>query len=176
MKFLFLTIVVVVELVFLSGRSVANADCPSEPIKCLNLGVYNKSSCSCGCFPGYSGLACQYMDCTRQSAQCGTLYTPEMCHLNTIYEYCPKMCENTICTCGFDTCLNNGTFNSQTCSCTCLPGFYGSTCESTSPTVSLVCPSYFTRTCQNGASFNRTRCKCDCNKTGILVFKQKKHI
>lgn len=176
-----LLVIVFVELVYLKSYAAAaeaeaevdeeTGGCPTPHPTCDNLGVYNTSSCSCSCFPGYSGASCQYVDCTLQSSQCGKLYTKDMCHFRTVYEYCPQMCDNPICTCGFETCLNNGTFNATTCSCTCPVGFYGSTCESTSPTVSLVCPTYVQRTCQNGARFNRTLCKCDCNFNFIKISK-----
>ncbi len=64
------------------------------------------------------------------------------------------MCNETICECGLDTCLNGGIFDQTTCSCQCPRNYYGLVCENFT-----ACP--FVLTCLNG-KFNPTICNCEC--------------
>jgi hypothetical protein len=80
-----------------------------------------------------------------------------------LYLKSPIMCQAPICTngCGYDTCLNGGTFDATKCSCTCPAPWAGKTCENQCAT---------TLSCKNGASFNGKTCVCDCfpNYSGSL--------
>lgn len=42
---------------------------------------------------------------------------------------CPGHCENNLCSCGGLICLNGGTLNLATCTCTCITGYTGSDCS-----------------------------------------------
>lgn len=64
------------------------------------------------------------------------------------------MCDEPVCECGLDSCLNDGHFNQVTCSCECPSNFYGSICQNFT-----ACP--YILSCENG-EFNATTCNCDC--------------
>lgn len=87
-----------------------------------------------------------------------------MCPIDLVKNLCPVMCSASVCTngCnGFDSCINGGTFNTATCSCTCPAPWNGQICENQ-------CAN--TLTCQNNAKFNGNTCVCDCfpSYTGSL--------
>ena len=60
------------------------------------------------------------------------------------------MCTARSCTCpnGIDQCLNGGTFNNATCTCSCPSGFTGTVCEA--------------KSCQNSGTFNNVTNTCTC--------------
>lgn len=115
----------------------------------------------CSCFPGYSGSLCQYVDCSKQSLQCSN-YTNLYCVYSTVATYCPELCNNAICACGFNHCLNGGTFHANNCTCECPAGFFGTTCESTDPVEPTICPPSEHFHCQNQGIFNNRTCACNC--------------
>ncbi len=71
------------------------------------------------------------------------------------------MCTARSCTCpnGIDQCLNGGTFNNATCTCSCPSGFTDTVCETIS-----------TLTCKNSGTFNNVTKTCSCfpNYSGAL--------
>ncbi len=76
------------------------------------------------------------------------------------------MCNQTICRCGFDSCLNGGFFYEPSCLCICPTQFVGIRCDNlttTQPTttVKISCPVKLD--CLNGALQNPKTCKCECN-------------
>ena len=96
------------------------------------------------------------------------------------------MCQQSICKCGFDSCLNGGLFIASTCSCICPLSYTGSRCDNLiytttttktttttittttttlSMTTTVTCPIL---PCQNGAKINLKTCKCDCMKNEII--------
>lgn len=103
----------------------------------------NNNTCLCDCFPSYDGEFCQHSNCTVQSTQCGVQFTPDLCINELVMNYCPIMCKAPICVngCGYDTCLNGGTFDAKSCSCICPAPWGGKICENK-------CAN--TLTCQNG--------------------------
>lgn len=136
----------------------------------VSKGQYNKTTERCSCFPGYSGEFCQYVDCSKQSLQCAN-YTSTFCVYSTVATYCPELCNNAICRCGFKQCLNGGRFNASDCSCRCPEGYFGTTCETTNPVLPVVCAPPEQYNCQNQGIFNNLTCGCNCNKVYRLIFK-----
>jgi hypothetical protein len=81
------------------------------------------------------------------------------------------MCNEPICRCGFDSCLNGGFFSGAACSCICSSQFTGTRCEnlvSTTASTSTAQRCAFQLPCQNGARFNTNTCKCECNKILLI--------
>ena len=81
------------------------------------------------------------------------------------------MCNEPICRCGFDSCLNGGFFSGATCSCICSSQFTGTRCEnlvSTTASTSTAQRCAFQLPCQNSARFNTNTCKCECNKILLI--------
>jgi hypothetical protein len=80
------------------------------------------------------------------------------------------MCNLPICKCGFDSCLNGGTFDSNTCQCSCPITYTGNRCDviikvlATSTTITTKTTSKCTQklNCINGAQLNDLTCKCEC--------------
>ena len=76
------------------------------------------------------------------------------------------MCNEPVCRCGFDSCLNGGFFSSATCTCICPAQFNGIRCENLLTTLASTTTAQkcaFQLPCQNGARFNTNTCKCECN-------------
>jgi hypothetical protein len=149
-------------VVFFLNVLNVNSQCTTT-LTCINYGVFNSTTCVCDCYTGFYGNVCQYVNCQQPAySMCTTVLTVDTCVADFPYRICPSMCNNPICTCGFSQCLNNGTFDIENCTCQCAPGFFGTTCESTSSTFSLVCASPGTNVCLNSGRFNLTTCLCDC--------------
>ena len=82
------------------------------------------------------------------------------------------MCQQPICKCGFDSCLNGGFFSASTCSCICPTQYTGIRCDnliaattlkatSTTTTTKSACAMQLT--CLNGGKLNAVTCNCECN-------------
>ena len=94
---------------------------------CLNGGVFNNNSCSCSCFPLYSGKQCEQLDCNlNDPQQCGS-YEPRYCVVSLIQNYCAKKCGR--CATRVSNCppldCKSGVFNAKTCKCDCYTGNEG---------------------------------------------------
>jgi hypothetical protein len=139
--------------------TIAQTNIPSTQ-QCLHEGRWNFAANRCDCYPGYSGIWCQIANCNLQTVACG-LFSSFQCDVTTIKNYCPRLCNARSCTCpnGIDQCLNGGTFNSATCTCSCPSGFTGTVCETIS-----------TLTCKNSGTFNNVTKTCSCfpNYSGQL--------
>lgn len=91
---------------------------------------------------------------------CGTIILPNQCSASVIASYCPQMCNARSCTCpnGIDQCLNNGTFNSTSCNCTCPTEYTGTVCgERAEPIQNCT-----VQTCENNGMWDQTTCRCKC--------------
>ena len=122
-------------------------------LDCQNGGLFNNKTCACQCYPAYTGNICEFENCNNEPAICSTEFSKDSCAKNKeIMLYCPKLCDQPICKCGFSNCTNGGTFVSESCKCDCIPPFYGYRCN--------LCPAL---KCLNGGTFNSATCKCDCN-------------
>lgn len=66
---------------------------PNCPFKQCRGGYFSNSTCSCLCYPNWSGELCDQLVCnsTRQPAACSN-YTHSHCNYQEIYEYCPILC------------------------------------------------------------------------------------
>ncbi len=130
---------------------------------CLHDGQWDSNQCRCNCMPSYSGTYCELANCSTDPAACGIQLFPYQCVVNTIKNYCPRMCNARSCTCAnrIDQCLNGGTFQSNNCSCTCPPSFSGTVCETIGTCRSL--------NCQNSGVLDNNKCACNCfaSYTGI---------
>jgi len=140
---------------------------------CEHDGKFDYNTCACDCFPAYSGPRCEITNCDLEPVKCQLDFSPELCASQPVLRsYCPKMCNQPECKCGFDSCLNGGYFYAATCTCFCATGFTGTICETslaaTTPTTTTNAPTTTTTacpqsmSCQNGAKQSRTSCKCDC--------------
>ena len=90
-----------------------------------------------------------------------------LCIHQSIANYCPQMCEQIICKCGFDSCLNDGKFIASNCSCACQAQYTGTRCENlittTKTLLSLKQRCNFGLECLNGGKLNLKTCTCECN-------------
>jgi hypothetical protein len=105
---------------------------------------------------------------------CTTDFGPTFCSQATIANFCPLMCGQPICRCGFDSCLNGGIFMASTCTCSCPTQFNGARCENmitttTRPTTTVSQCSQLLP-CLNGAKQSPVTCKCECKKSINRVF------
>jgi hypothetical protein len=107
------------------------------------------------------GNECQFSTCTYEPSICSTELEPSHCGFSKIANYCPKLCNQPICKCGFDSCLNGGFFLASSCSCICHSQYRGVRCENSiiSTNNTKECPEL---DCFNGAKINKETCKCDC--------------
>ena len=79
--------------------------------------------------------------CDKQPVECAS-FTVAQCSLPSITNYCPSLCglcsptpattttttttTTTMAACGFVLpCMNGGSFNTATCSCSCYPSYTG---------------------------------------------------
>ena len=84
------------------------------------------------------------------------------------------MCKLPVCKCGFDSCLNGGTFDSNTCQCNCPVMYTGNRCDVLIKVITSTFTSFSTKiktttriclqklNCINGAQLNDLTCKCEC--------------
>lgn len=109
---------------------------------------------------------------------CNNEFGVSQCTTPSIANICPMMCKLPICKCGFDSCLNGGTFDSFSCQCNCLIGFTGNRCDvriikiitalptNSSPTTNKKTTTTSTCLhklhCINGAQQNELTCRCEC--------------
>ena len=165
----FFSIILVTILPFLHSA------CP-EVKTCQHGGSFNNKTCSCECYTSYRGHECQFSNCDSQPANCLTDFGPTFCKDTTIAYFCPKMCNQTICKCGFDSCLNGGFFYEASCLCICPNQFTGIRCDNltstaqttTTITTKKTCPQQLQ--CLNGAKQNTVTCNCDCMKHSFFLF------
>ena len=90
------------------------------------------------------------------------------------------MCNQPICKCGFDSCLNGGFFFAGGCSCICPTQYTGIRCDTLAPATTVVTTTTTANVCTlkqclNGGKFNQTSCLCECNQTNfnhsyLLIF------
>lgn len=116
----------------------------------------------------FIGDSCEFANCGSQPAICLTDFGPSFCTQNEIKNYCPLMCNQPICKCGFDSCLNGGFFFEAQCSCICPTQFIGTRCETPIVQTTTLAPTTTVQKCAiqlpclNGAKLNQATCKCDC--------------
>ena len=115
-------------LVLAAGVWPTQAACPYE-FKCLNYGSFNQETCACDCFPSYSSQYCEKAECPNEPVQCEASLGKQACQDEALKFYCPKMCGLSSCECGYGECLNGGTFDQATCSCSCPLPFSGKVCQ-----------------------------------------------
>jgi hypothetical protein len=79
------------------------------------------------------------------------------------------MCQQPVCRCGFDSCLNGGVFMASTCSCVCPAQYTGQRCNSLITTTPQTTTTTTTRNpcaqqlpCLNGAKQSAVTCRCEC--------------
>ena len=108
-----------------------------------------------------TGNQCEYSNCENQPPICTSDSISLLCSDALIANYCPLRCKQTICQCGFDTCLNGGTFLPSTCSCKCEAQYGGTRCDTLLATTKakVGCQAI---PCQNGGKKNETNCQCEC--------------
>jgi hypothetical protein len=121
----------------------------STVLNCQHSGVFNTSTCKCNCIVNKNGLYygiyfkflllckkyknikenmnlkgdhCEYANCSLQSSRCDSQSISQFCNRLSVRNICPQVCNKNLCKCSFDTCFNNGTFDSNNCSCSCQPG------------------------------------------------------
>ena len=159
---------------------IISSSCPNTK-KCLHNGMLNRKTCECECYSAYVGEFCEIGDCKNQPLLCQTDFGPKDCSQPSIANICPLMCQQPICKCGFDSCLNGGFFNEKTCLCECPEHYTGNRCDifkktfiSTLQTTTLTsnfhlpdstsflsrCPKKLA--CLNGAQQNHITCQCEC--------------
>lgn len=101
-----------------------------------------------------TGNNCELVNCANDPSVCGIYIYRDQCSVQTIGNYCPKLCQKRGCVCGIDECLNGGVFDPSSCKCNCPTGFTGNVCQTKSTCTPLKC--------QNNGEFNSATCKCDC--------------
>ena len=114
------------------------------------------------------GDLCQYANCANQSSSCANLTTAQCSNL-PIRTICPKLCNQTICRCGIDSCLNNGVFNDALCTCKCPIQFGGQRCEKIIPDP-IDCNKLSCKDLGELTSFCPTKCLCEPKFDIFLVF------
>lgn len=165
----------------------------TSPVQCQNYGIFNNTTCACECFLPYSGVKCEFANCTAQPVECGVSLTKSQCTDPLINTYCPGLCAADICKCGFNTCENNGTLNNNTCACECFQTYSGKRCETLRCDISdpaecanygslcyidlikAYCPHKCNRcptcsqtlNCTNSGLFDNSTCQCQCNSPFI---------
>ena len=74
------------------------------------------------------------------------------------------MCNQVICKCGFDSCLNGGFFVAPSCSCICPSQYTGVRCENliSTPIATTTRTTCVLLPCLNNAKQNQATCKCEC--------------
>lgn len=108
-----------------------------------------------------------------EPTNCLTDFGVSLCKDASIANYCPFMCQQPICKCGFDSCLNGGQFVASMCSCLCPAQFKGVRCETsvttttTTTSTKILCPQILT--CTNSGKFNNQTCKCDCKLSFVFL-------
>lgn len=92
---------------------------PVCPYKHCHGGYFSNTTCSCLCYPNWSGDLCDQLVCnaTLQPAVCSG-YTSAHCNYQEIYEYCPILCGS----------CNNESADSINVGAENLPGLPGTTC------------------------------------------------
>ena len=145
---------VFVAIFIIQSLKINSAESQCATTACLHSGVFNPTRCKCDCLPSYSGNYCEIVSCTTAPYGCGVSIHSDQCTSQSIKDYCPKLCGSRGCYCGIDSCLNGGTFDTNTCKCTCPTGYRGLVCE-TASTCALL-------TCQNSGTFDAATCKCSC--------------
>jgi hypothetical protein len=128
------------------------------------------------------GDECQFSNCNNEPSMCLTDFGTSFCQdakicnylfrlLTNYYyyywllaNYCPKMCNQPICKCGFDSCLNGGFFMASSCSCICSSQYSGVRCENLilTTTVATTKAACTILPCLNNAKQNQATCKCEC--------------
>ena len=76
----------------------------------------------------FKGNQCEFGNCNFQPISCSN-FGASICSEYIVRTVCPKLCNQPICECGFDSCLNGGTFNNLSCTCNCPAQFYGQRCS-----------------------------------------------
>jgi hypothetical protein len=151
---------------FILLSPIIDSTCPSLKT-CLHKGTFNNSTCSCECYPAYKGEFCEFGNCAMEPENCLTDFGISLCRDASIANFCPSMCQQPICKCGFDSCLNGGQFVPSLCSCLCTAQFKGNRCETslvtTTTTTSLQITCAPNLSCLNGGKLNNKTCSCDCN-------------
>ena len=151
---------------FLLLTPIIDSACPTIKI-CLHRGTFNNISCLCECYPAYQGNFCEFGNCAMEPENCLTDFGISLCRDASIANFCPSMCQQPICKCGFDSCLNAGQFVASLCSCLCPVQFRGDRCETsvitTTTTTSSKTACAQSLTCLNGGKLNNRTCTCDCN-------------
>ena len=102
-------------------------------LPCLNGVKQDLTSCSCECYPAYSGVICENLNCSNEPKDCQNpqIYIKDDCQYGTIQFYCPVLCgkcvqvpKQTTTTTPLNSCLikscnNGGKLNTTTCQCQC---------------------------------------------------------
>ena len=134
---------------------------------CLHNGSFNINTCTCDCInTAYIGDQCQFSNCDNQPSICLSIDS-KVCTDAIIANYCPLKCQQVICKCGFDSCLNGGVFSPSTCTCACSPQYTGIRCETlisttTATTTTSVNKCIQQLPCLNGGKQNQVTCSCEC--------------
>ncbi|XP_041378041.1 neurogenic locus notch homolog protein 1-like [Gigantopelta aegis] len=100
---------------------------------CFNGGTFDLSTCSCTCWPLYTGDQCETKVCPATKTDhpsCTDAENADSCtkYSNWAPEYCPFFCGLCPDSCSIK-CENGGSVNSVPCTCLCPPGFTGKRCE-----------------------------------------------
>ena len=79
------------------------------------------------------------------------------------------MCQQPICKCGFDSCLNGGFFLASSCVCICPSQYTGIRCDSLITTTTTLATTTkkcaLQLPCMNGAVQDPITCNCKCNNS-----------
>ena len=171
---------------------VINSSCPIVK-NCLHNGLFNTTTCICDCQAAYKGVKhnllviskrvkilfskgdlCQYSNCINEPPACTQDLGPAFCSNALISNYCPLMCNQIICKCGFDSCSNGGTFISSACVCLCAAQYVGDRCDNLVTTTKATTLTSMNCTeklpCLNGAKYNELTCKCECKRFFFTIY------
>lgn len=149
------------------------------PFTCFNGGQFDTQTCSCICFPAYSGVFCEILNCNLQPVECNVFQLTQCTNYPFSY-FCPNLCglcssiattiptttsTTTKVACTLLPCLNGATFDSNTCLCICMPAWSDPLCSTlTCANEPIECLGYSVLTCSDSVIANY--CPRLCGKCG----------
>ncbi|XP_041348038.1 multiple epidermal growth factor-like domains protein 10 [Gigantopelta aegis] len=147
---------------------------PCNGLSCQNLGTLDLNTCKCQCLSDYSGTSCETLTCpTSQSSWCASRTTDDCTRYYNLPYICPIQCgscEKPAAPCNGLACENDGTLDTNACTCTCQGSYYsGDRCQT------LTCPTSVSKWCATLPTDACTRywnvkylCPMMCGKCGPL--------